>query len=186
MQPQPTPTRPLATTFDPRTITRPDPALMRYYAVVAVLTVLGFPIALLLGWIRYHTLRYRFDDQGVWMAWGVLFRREINITYRRIQDIHLTRNVIQRWMGLATVSVQTASGSASAEMTIEGIPQADELRDFLYARMRGARGLDDHAAPSAPPLAQPLSQPADDEALALLRQIRDNLHTLAARQERRP
>jgi hypothetical protein len=39
------------------------------------------------------------------------------------------------------VEVQTASGKSEAELTIEGIPQYEELRDFLYLRMRGARGL---------------------------------------------
>ena len=74
------------------------------------------------------------------MSWGILFRRETYLTYKRIQDIHLTRNIIQRWMGLATVSIQTASGSSNAEMSIEGLLQAEPLRDFLYAKMRGAKG----------------------------------------------
>jgi putative membrane protein len=41
---------------------------------------------------------------------------------------------------LAKVKVQTASGNASAEMTIEGMPQFEPIRDFLYTRMRGAKG----------------------------------------------
>ena len=106
------------------------------------------------------------------MGWGVLFRREINLTYRRIQDIHVTRNLFQRWMGLATVAIQTASGSSAPEMSIEGILRYEELRDFLYSRMRGARGETE-----APAGAPPAEQPAD-EALALLREIRDGLIAL--------
>ncbi len=67
------------------------------------------------------------------------FKREVNLTYRRLQDIHLTHNLLQRWMGLATISLQTASGNAGAEMSIEGVLEAEQLRDFLYARMRGAK-----------------------------------------------
>src|SRR6187431_816691 len=88
---------------------------------------------------KYQTLRYHFDDAGISMSWGILFRREIYLTYRRIQDIHLTRNILQRWMGLATVSVQTASGSSSPEMSIEGLLEAEQLRDYLYGKMRGVR-----------------------------------------------
>ena len=98
--------------FDPATITRPDRSLLNYYVIVAMLTVAGFPFLILPFYFKYHTMRYRFDDEGVAMSWGVLFRREINLTYRRIQDIHVTRNLLQRWMGLATVAIQTASGSA--------------------------------------------------------------------------
>jgi putative membrane protein len=162
--------------FDPSSITRPDPALLRYYVVTtAVATLCIVPITLILllpSLFKFRTLRYRFDEEGISMAWGMLFRREINLTYRRIQDIHVTRNLFQRWMGLATVAIQTASGSAKPEMSIEGILQVDELRDFLYSRMRGARGE---------PVAGPPKQDSPDEALRLLHEIRDGLAALRER-----
>ncbi len=161
---------------------------MRYYVVASLFTFLAFPFVLTAMWFRYLTLRYRFDDEGVWMGVGLLFKRETNVAYRRIQDIHVTRGLVQRWFGLATVSIQTASGSASAEMSIEGVMEAEQLRDFLYARMRGARGLD-HAA-DAPPASAPggvdagaASTPASDEALAILRDIRDALRDRRERGE---
>jgi putative membrane protein len=157
--------------FDPTRITRPSPVLLRYYVLTtaaATLCVLPLTlVALLPSLFKYRTLRYRFDDEGISMAWGVLFRREINLTYRRIQDIHVTRNLFQRWMGLATVAIQTASGSAAPEMSIEGILEADALRDFLYSKMRGARG---EAVAKADE-----GGTREDEALMLLREIRDDL-----------
>ena len=54
-------------------------------------------------------------------------------------------------MGLATVSIQTAAGSANPEVTIDGVLEAEALRDFLYTKMRGVR---DHA-PAAPPRRTP-------------------------------
>jgi putative membrane protein len=162
---------PPSSPFDPRTIQRPHESLLHYYIAVAALSFPGFPFVFLPLYFKYHTLRYRFDDEGVSMAWGILFRRETSLTYRRIQDIHVSRNLIQRWLGLATVSVQTASGTGGAEMSIEGILQADELRDFLYQKMRGAKEHDGHARADD---ATHDTAPAD-EALALLRDIRDAL-----------
>jgi membrane protein YdbS with pleckstrin-like domain len=173
--------------FDPRTISRPDPSLLNYYILCCAFLGPLFPIPFIPLYLKYHTLRYKFDDEGISMSWGILFRREIVLTYRRIQDIHLTRNLFQRWMGLATVSIQTASGNAGAEMTIEGILEAEALRDFLYGRMRGVRehaqpaGAQPQQHPSAP-AAPGQSQPAPDEALILLREIRDSMARLAARQ----
>ena len=86
--------------------------------------------------IRFKTLRYRFDEKGVSMCWGFFFRREVYLTYARLQDIHVTRNIIERWMGLAKVPIQTASGVPGATMKIEGIRDPAPLRDFLYLRMR--------------------------------------------------
>jgi len=161
--------------FDATKITRPSPVLLNYYVLTtAVATLCIIPItiiALLPNLFKYHSLRYRFDDEGVSMAWGVLFRREINLTYRRIQDIHVTRNLFQRWMGLATLAIQTASGSAAPEMSIEGILEVDQLRDHLYSRMRGARGEAEDDGTGD------VGQPAD-EALRLLHEIRDELVAL--------
>lgn len=153
--------------FDPRTLNRPHPSLLKYYALVSLLTGPG---GLVIFWpllFKYETLHYKFEDDGMSMRWGILYRHEINLTYRRIQDIHLTRNLIQRWLGLATLSIQTASGSASPEMSIEGVLEAEKLRDYLYSKMRGARGIDEARAHA--------DQPPQDEALNLLREIRDLL-----------
>jgi len=162
--------------FDPYAIQRPAPILLRYYALASVLAGPFFPLAFIPLLCKYETLKYRFDDHGIAMAWGLFFRREIYLTYRRIQDIHLTHNIIQRWMGLATVAVQTASGSATPEMCIDGVLQAGPLRDFLYSRMRGAR--DEHAPSSSQTPATP-ALPATEESLTLLREIRDLVQNLA-------
>jgi putative membrane protein len=165
---------PVDTSFQPYHISKPDPALIRYYIIVALLTGPAAPITFIPLVCKYLTLRYHFDDKGLAMSWGILWRREVLLTYRRIQDIHLTRNIIQRWLGLATVSVQTAAGSATPEMSIEGILEAEQLRDFLYSKMRGAKGL---TAETAEPAAAPQPAPPD-EALTLLREIRDCLQRL--------
>mgnify|MGYP001031147013 CR=1 FL=1 len=160
--------------FEPFQITRPDPALLKYYFLVSLLSGPAFPLAFVPLLFKYETLRYRFDESGVSMSWGILFRRETYLTYRRIQDIHLTRNLLQRWMGLATVSVQTASGSATPEMSIEGVLAAEQLRDFLYSQMRGAKGETAGLEATAVDATAP-SDGTPDEALALLREIRDEL-----------
>ena len=182
-----TPTQP----FDPQQVTRPDPSLMTYYLIVAAFTLFGFPFVALAGYFKYRTLKYRFDNKGVSMSFGILFHREIYLTYRRIQDIHVTRNLIHRWLGLAAVSVQTASGSSGAEMTIEGIRNPEALRDYLYAQMRGARGeAEETLAPgyehgqmtSGGALSVGAHGAGADEALMLLREIRDDLRRLRQRQ----
>lgn len=119
---------------------RPVPALLRYYAISSLVAgpFFLFPLAYL--YARYRTLRYRIDEDGISMRWGALFHREVSLNYGRIQDIHISSNVVERWLGLGKIQVQTASASAKAEMTIEGVPALQRLRDFLYERMKGSRG----------------------------------------------
>ncbi len=181
---QPSPTKEVADQeggarlFDPSPFDRPDPVLLKYYAIVSLASGPLFPIVFLPLFCKYVTLRYRFDTDGVAMQWGVLFRREIYLTHRRIQDIHLTRNIVQRWMGLASLGVQTASGSSAPEMTIEGLLVVEQLRDYLYLKMRGAKG---HGTNNAQGQFDVVSNGNEghaiesDEILQLLCQIRDGL-----------
>ena len=152
---------------------RPEPALWKLYIVRSILSGPFILLSLPVLYFRYHTLRYRFDAEGIHMKVGILFRREVNVTYARIQDIHLSSGIIQRWFGLADVQIQTASGTVGAELTIEGFHQAEAIRDFLYARMRGTRDK----APALPVASAGVSGApvATDEMVSLLLGIRDEL-----------
>ncbi|CAN5677885.1 hypothetical protein BH23GEM11_BH23GEM11_07280 [soil metagenome] len=173
----------------PRAITRPDPALHKYYLIVSLAGVIFFPLIYIPLLFRYRTLRYRFDEDGVSMSWGRFFERETYLTYRRIQDIQVTRGVIQRRLGLADLELQTASGGSGAEMKIEGIRDPDRLRDFLYERMRGAADDEPDAAARAGSDGARLhgsgggsdgsGAPGGDEVLDLLREIRDELRRVS-------
>lgn len=157
-----------------RRIERPSPKLLQYYALSCLLTGPLFPIVFLPHFFKYHTLRYRFDDEGISLRWGILFRREVVLNYARIQDIHLNSNVVERWLGLAKIEIQTAAGSSKAEMTIEGIPEFEAVRDFLYSRMRGTQ---DSAKPSA--TARATSITADNsELVQTLRAVADELRAI--------
>jgi putative membrane protein len=118
-------------------IETPVPRLFTYYLLMAFAVLPALPILLPYLYFRYHTLRYRLDGEGLSMSWGILFRREIHLTYDRIQDIHLVSNLVERWLGLARIQIQTASGSSGAQMTLEGIADHEAMRDFLYAKLRG-------------------------------------------------
>ena len=183
-----------------RTLERPHPALWTYYIILSICTGPGIVVMLPYLYFRYHTLRYRFDEEGIHMQVGILFRRETNLTYARIQDIHLRSGILQRWLGLANVQIQTASGSAGPELVVEGFKEYEAIRDFLYTRMRGyqtrqathravaveaAGGTTAHAEGSAASAAP--ANPADAEFVSLLRGIRDELRrTRELLEARRP
>ena len=160
-------------------IERPHPSLWTYYWLSLLAFPPLLPILILPLYFRYHSMRYKFTAEGISMSWGILFRRETIINYARIQDIHLRSNVVERWLGLAKVLVQTASGSSSAELTLEGLREFEAVRDFLYSKMRGVK---DHpgpapasSAPAAPAAAAPELAAALRETAAELRALREEL-----------
>jgi uncharacterized protein len=163
-------------------IERPHANLMTYYVLMSLLAGPFFFVLLGYLYFRYHTMRYRFDDHGVNMRWGILFRREVSLAYARIQDIHLTSNVVERWLGLAEVKLSTASGSTSAEMVIEGRQDFELVRDFLYSRMRGVH---DGGSPSGSRAAVMAVGASDDAVVLALRQVSEDLRAVRALLEKR-
>ena len=154
-----------------RGLRRPHPNLMKYYAVESLLLGPFFLFWLIPRFLRFRTLRFRFDDEGVTVRWGALFRKEVSLTYGRIQDIHLASNLVERRLGLARVKVQTAAGSATAELTIEGLQEYQQVRDFLYTRMRGVRGVPSSGVSTA-------SSPASSEVAKALLEAASELRAL--------
>jgi uncharacterized protein len=148
-------------------LTRPHPHLLFLYSAYSLAGLVLAPAVFLPLYFKYHTLRYRLDEQGISASWGILFRREIHLTYKRIQDIHVKRNLLERWLGIASVEIQTASGSSSAELALEGMADWEGVRDFLYRRMRGYEigPTTGAAGPSA-------AREEEDEVVRLLREIR--------------
>jgi uncharacterized membrane protein YdbT with pleckstrin-like domain len=159
-------------------ITRPAPELMKYYFICSLAAGPLFFIALIPLYFRYHTLKYEFDAEGISMSWGILFRRQISLTYARVQDIHLTSNLIERWLGLGRVQIQTASASSEAEMTIEGLHEFEMVRDYLYSRMRGVQ------APRNAP-ARVTSAPSDDGLAVSLHEVARELRAVREALEKR-
>jgi putative membrane protein len=159
---------------------RPDRRLLVYYVLQSLMTGPVFPVMMVWRLFRFRTLRYTFDEEGVTMRWGVLFRKEVSLTYARIQDLHLVSNIVERWLELGRIQVQTASGSAGAEMTIEGLRDFEELRDRLYWQMRGAQTDRAAAEPGAPASTALIEVAATiREAAAELRRVRERLEGTA-------
>lgn len=178
-----------STPVNPASLTgtfRPSPKLLKLYLLHALVTTVAFPFVFLPLYFRFKTLTYRFDAEGISASWGILFRKEVFLTYRRIQDIHVTAGILQRWLGIGTVEIQTASGSSGAELSIEGMENFVAIRDFLYSKMRGATEEGAHTATTAAPASPLAAHGAGTPVEQVLTQIRDDLREVRRALEARP
>jgi len=73
------------------------------------------------------------------------------------------------------LEVQTASGSATAELVIEGFKEYEAIRDFLYTRMRGYQSRQGAAVPVAAGTTTSGGVVGNAEVISLLLGIRDEL-----------
>ncbi|MGV3618189.1 MAG: PH domain-containing protein [Fimbriimonas sp.] len=93
----------------------------------------GFAVlAILPAVFRYLTVKYAIVDGAFVLRSGLVFRQVRTIPLERIQNINLKRNVLQRLMKVATLQIETASGTGvEAELAVIGDVEAERLAEAL-------------------------------------------------------
>jgi uncharacterized protein len=83
------------------------------------------------------------DDEMRWKR-GVWFHTTGIVPYNRITNLDIKQGPVMRALGISTLAIQTAgySGKAMAEIRIEGMEHAEELRELIRTLVRhsGASG----------------------------------------------
>jgi len=105
-------------------------------ALLPLLLILG-PAAVL-QWRRH---RYALTDCALYVSEGFLRRRLWAVPLAKFQTISATRSPVQRWLGLASLTVDTAGASLFSYPLIEDLESAtaDELAATLLDRYKRAR-----------------------------------------------
>jgi len=96
----------------------------------------------------YRRFEYVLTEDTLDISSGVISRREREIPYRRIQNVDVSRSVIQRAIGVAAVDLETAGGS-STEGSIRFVTpeEATRLQREVQRRKSDAGGTDEDADP---------------------------------------
>lgn len=129
--------------------------------------------------LRFDTTWYVVTDRALRIRRGIWVIQETTITFENVQNVSITQGPVERAFGIATLVVDTAGGgeekpghSSGHRGTIEGIANAERLRQLILLRLNASRsaGLGEEHPTHAP------SAPAwTDAHLAVLREIRDEL-----------
>lgn len=125
--------------------------LSRYIAeVLSALLVIAFLVSALFTFLQqrmnYELRWYVVTDRCLRVRSGILNVHEITTTFANIQEVRLSSDPLQKFLGLADVEVHSAGGgsgkkgsSASHVARFEGVDNAPEIRDFILARLRQYR-----------------------------------------------
>jgi membrane protein YdbS with pleckstrin-like domain len=104
------------------------------YAAGAVTYVVGMPL------VRYRVHRWESTDTAVYTQTGWLARERRIAPMSRVQTVDFEQSAVSRLLGLASVTVTTAS--AAGPLVIDGIDKAvaDRLVDDLTRRTEAEAG----------------------------------------------
>lgn len=139
--------------------------------------------------LRYDTTWYVMTDRSLRIRRGIWVIHETTITFENVQNVKVQQGPVQRHFGIANLVVETAGGSSGGPHgkggqggmshlgIIEGVANAEELRDRILLRLRASKtaglGDEDHHHDAR---AGGLS-PAH---IAALREIREQLRLMNA------
>jgi membrane protein YdbS with pleckstrin-like domain len=109
--------------------------------------------------LDYEMRWYKISDRSLRIREGVVFVREMTMTFANIQNISISQGPIQRFFKIADLKVETAGGGGAIKPdhntqnpvfsmhigVFKGIDNFDEVRDMMLARLRKLRdsGLGD-------------------------------------------
>ena len=95
-------------------------------------------LALVYEFAYYRRYEYTFTEDTFDIESGVLNRREREIPYGRIQNVDISRNVIQRLLGLSAIDIETAGGgSTEAAIRYVTAEAATTIQNEIRSRKRG-------------------------------------------------
>jgi membrane protein YdbS with pleckstrin-like domain len=144
-------------------------------AGAACVFVASIPITYFLQRLNYEMRWYIVTDRSLRIRSGVVWLREMTMTFANIQEIRVTANPIERLLGLANVEVRSAGGGMEASSghvgKFQGVDNAEAIRDLIVERLRVYRdsGLGEKTVEAR----EPPALAAAGEVLRETRALRD-------------
>jgi len=112
--------------------------------ILALLSILGYILFVIIfseiyARMAYNRWFYEFNDAGLRLERGIIWKRYSNVPYERIQNIDIHRGIIARMLGFSSLMIQTAGYSAHpyAEGYIPALDMhlAEQLRIFVMKKI---------------------------------------------------
>jgi len=102
--------------------------------------------------LSYWFFRFQLLDSSILIRQGVFKKKQLDIKFERIQGVNTQQNVVYRYLGLVTVTFDTA-GSADSEGNLPAVTKA--FAESLRSRISGGRPSEvandeDGESPSVP------------------------------------
>ncbi|MEM9052210.1 MAG: PH domain-containing protein [Bacteroidota bacterium] len=110
-------------------------AAPKFWTILGIAIVPLIILFALLAYWQYRNFTFHLEGDNLIINKGVFVKDRKSVPVERIQSIQVTKNVLQRILGLVALKVDTA-GSRGNELEIPALEKerADALRDLLYAR----------------------------------------------------
>lgn len=114
------------------------------------LAILGvyFTGIVLIAILAYNNFFYEIDDTSFQKHYGILHKQTVTIPFEQIQNVNISRSLIEQLLGLASIDIETAGSSGTTKKNVVGalnttaegllpgvtLEQARKLHDLLLQK----------------------------------------------------
>jgi membrane protein YdbS with pleckstrin-like domain len=96
---------------------------------------LGFLLALSYAYLVVRAYRISLEKDGILLQHGLININNEILLYNKIQDVVVTRNLLERTLSLATLTIQNAMGQPEVIPGL-GAADAEAFRNDILGRIR--------------------------------------------------
>jgi uncharacterized membrane protein YdbT with pleckstrin-like domain len=116
--------------------------------VAIVIIIAGLPFTFYLQKLNYRLRWYIVTDRSLRIRSGIWSVEELTMTFANIQDLTVTQDPLQGWLGLSDLVVRSAGGGRAGPngatvnthaAMFEGVDNAEAVRDLIFERLRRYR-----------------------------------------------
>ncbi len=118
-----------------------DPSSAIILKVILALDVIGlFLVTIIFSWyVKTYIRTYFYDGEEnfITIKKGVFAPTEIHVQWKKIQDVYVDQDILDRIMGLYDVHIASATASSGIEAHIDGVDYvaAEGLKKFFLNKM---------------------------------------------------
>lgn len=117
-----------------------------------ILSVVGFGIYIIVTYliavVVYNHFVFSVETEGLRIEYGIINKRHVTIPYRQIQNVNITRTLIDRILGIGKLEIESAGSSHDVKKDIVGgtrskaegflpgltLKEAEHLHDLLLQK----------------------------------------------------
>lgn len=139
--------------------------------VVAIVDAVWYLPALMLTGPYYRSLAYEIQEDEVIVRVGIWTKSVKHVPYRTMTNLTVKRDILDRWLGIGTLNIQTAgmSGTTGTEEKLVGLTNVEEVYEIVVTELHRFRGS---MAPTAAGVEGEPAVSTTDTLSAILSEVR--------------
>jgi len=117
-----------------------------------ILVAIGFGIYIIITYliavVVYNHFVFSVEDEGLRIEYGIINKRHVTVPFRQIQNVNITRTLIDRMLGIGKLEIESAGSSHAEKREIIGgtrskaegflpgltLKEAEHLHDMLLQK----------------------------------------------------